>query len=134
MGVLRSFLSVAAVGGLLGFVVTAMVGPLLDESGWLGVRENPNARAYMVGLLEHEAHTLIALSPRSDVVSRAMQFRNSEEATGQITPVSLTYMGGRTKGPISVHVYAIELRNIQGQRQFFPLALTLAEGKVIRRE
>ena len=47
---------------------------------------------------------------------------------------SLTYLGGRTAGALAVHVYAIEIRAANGQRQFFPLALTLVSGKVVRRE
>ncbi len=83
---------------------------------------------------ENEPQTLIALSPKTDVVNRALQFAQSEAASGQIQPISLTYLGGRTSGPFAVHMYAIEIRGGNGQRQFFPLALTLSAGRVIRRE
>jgi hypothetical protein len=63
-----------------------------------------------------------------------MQFAQAQEGSGQITPISLTYIGGRTAGSLSVHIYAIEIRAANGQRQFFPLALTLVGGKVVRRE
>jgi hypothetical protein len=37
-------------------------------------------------------------------------------------------------GGYSVHIYAVGLRNAQGVDQFFPLALTVFGGKVIRSE
>lgn len=119
---------------MLGFVVAALGGGIVDERAVFGTKESAAARRYMISLLENEPHTLIALSPKTDAVSRAMQIAQSEAAAGQITPISLTYLGGRVAGALSVHVYAIELRNEAGQRQFFPLALTMLEGKVIRRE
>jgi hypothetical protein len=134
MAALRPWLVVFVLALLFGFVVTALGSGLAEEKAIFGTRESASARRYMISLLENEPHTLIALSPRSDVVSRAAQIAQSEAAAGQITPVSLTYLGGRTSGALSVHVYAIEMRAQDGQRQFFPLALTLIEGKVVRRE
>lgn len=121
-------------GTMLSFVVTALGGGLLEEKAVFGVKESTPARRYMLSLLQNEPDSLIALSPKSDVVNRAMQFAQAKEAEGQITPQSLTYLGGRTAGSLSVHVYAVEIRAASGQRQFFPLALTLVEGKVVRRE
>lgn len=137
MGVLRALRPWAIVfvmGLLLSFVVTALGSGLAEEKALFGVKESTAARTYMIGLLQNEPQSLIALSPKTDVVSRAMQFAQSEQATGQITPISLTYLGGRTAGPLAVHTYAIELRGGTGQRQFFPLALTLANGRVVRRQ
>lgn len=131
---LRPWALVFVIGGMLGFVMFAIGGGLLEERAVFGTRESAAARRYMISLLENEPHTLIALSPKTDAVSRAMQIAQSEAAAGQIEPISLTYLGGRNAGSLSVHVYAIELRNQSGQRRFFPLALTLLEGKVIRRE
>ena len=131
---LRPWAIVFLLGALLSFVVTALGGGLAEEEAIFGVHERAAARRYMNSLLQNEPETLIALSPKSDVVSRAMQFAQSQEAAGSITPISLTYLGGRTAGALSVHVYAIEIRAGSGQRQFFPLALTLVGGKVVRRE
>lgn len=122
------------IGALASFVFVALGGGLLEEKAIFGVKESAAARRYMLSLLQNEPDSLIALSPRSDVVNRAMQFAQAKEAEGQITPVSLTYLGGRTAGALNVHIYAVEIRAASGQRQFFPLALTLIEGKVVRRE
>lgn len=119
---------------MFSYVVTALGTGIVEERAVFGTRESADARRYMISLLENEPHTLIALTPRTDVVNRAMQFAQAEAAEGQITVNSLTYLGGRNMGALSVHTYAIELRAPDGQRQFFPLALTLVEGKVIRRE
>lgn len=119
---------------MLAFVVTAIGTGLIEERAVFGTRESSEARRYMISLLENEPNSLIALSPKSDVVNRAMQFAQAEVAEGQIDVSSLTYLGGRNMGALSIHSYAIEIRSSDGQRQFFPLALTLVEGKVIRRE
>lgn len=132
--VVRNALGTVLVGVLLGYVATGLGGPLIQELQWFGNRESAEARRYMVGILENEPDTLAALTPRGDLVSRALKYKMSEEAQGQWRPISLTYLGGLTKGGISVHTYAIELRSASGREQFVPLALTLANGKVIRRE
>ena len=130
---MRPWALVFVLGGLLSFVVVALGGGLLEEKAIFGVTESAASRRYILSLLQNEPETLIALSPRSDVVSRAVQYAQAQEAQG-IIPMSLTYLGGRTAGSLNVHIYAIEIRAATGQRQFFPLALTLIEGKVVRRE
>ena len=134
MRAVRPWLLVFTIAFLLSFVVTAIGSGLIEEKAIFGTRESAAARRYMISLLENEPHTLIALTPRTDVVNRAMQFAQAEVAQGSITVNSLTYIGGRNTGALSVHSYALELRSSDGQLQFFPLALTLVEGKVIRRE
>lgn len=131
---LRPWAIVFLLGMLLAFVVTALSSGLAEEKAIFGVKESAAARQYIISLLESEPDSLIRLSPKTDVVSRAMQFAQAEQAGGQITPLSLTYLGGRTAGPMAVHIYAIEIRAGNGQQQFFPLALTLVGGKVVRRE
>jgi hypothetical protein len=131
---LRPWAIVFLLGALLSFVITAVGGGLAEEKAVFGVHESAASRLYMNSLLLSEPESLIALSPKTDVVSRAMQFAQAQEGAGQITPISLTYLGGRTAGSLSVHIYAIEIRAANGQRQFFPLALTLIGGKVVRRE
>lgn len=132
--VVRNALATVLVGALLGFIVTALGGPLIQEVQWFGNRESAEARRYMVGILENEPDTLASLTPRGDLVSRSLQYKMSQESQGQWRPISLTYLGGLTKGGISIQTYAIELRSGTGREQFVPLALTLANGKVVRRE
>jgi hypothetical protein len=132
--VLGTALATVLLGGLLGYVATGLGGPLIQELAVFGNRESNEARRYMVGVLENEPETLSSLTPKGDVVSRAMQYLQSDESQGQWTPLSLTYLGGKTSGGLQVHIYAIELRSASGREQFIPLALTLANGKVIRRE
>lgn len=131
---LRPWALTFAIGALTSFVVFALGGGLLQEKAVFGVQESREARRYMLSLLQNEPESLIALSPKTDVASRALQFAQAKEAAGQITPISLTWLGGRQQGALSVHTYAIEIRAAGGQRQFFPLALTLVRGTVVRRE
>jgi hypothetical protein len=131
---LSPWVAVFVLGLMVSFVITAIGTGLAEEKAVFGVKESASARQYMISLLQQEPESLIALTPKTDVVSRAMQFRQSETGQGKIDPISLTYIGGRTSGALAVHVYAIEIRASSGQRQFFPLALTLLNGKVVRRE
>ena len=131
---LRPWTLTFLLGALFAFVIVSLGGGLLQEKAVFGVAESTEARRYMLSLLQNEPDSLIALSPRTDVVSRAMQFAQAKEAEGAITPISLTWLGGRQQGALSVHMYAVEIRAASGQRQFFPLALTLVQGKVVRRE
>lgn len=134
LATLRPWALTFAIGALTGFVFLAIGGGLLQEKAVFGVTESTEARRYMLSLLQNEPDSLIALSPKTDVVSRAIQFAQAKEAEGAITPMSLTWLGGRQQGSLSVHMYALEIRAANGQRQFFPLALTLVQGKVVRRE
>lgn len=136
MRVFRAFTPWAVVfvlGLLMSFVATALGSGLAEEKAVFGVKESAASRQYIISFLQQEPESLIALSPKADVVSRALQFRVSEAVSGQIQPQSLTYLGGRTAGPLAVHIYAIEIRSANGQRVFTPLALTLLQGKVVRR-
>lgn len=134
IGAVRPWLLIFLIAFMLSFVVTAIGSGLIEEKAIFGTRESAAARSYMISLLENEPHTLIALTPRTGVVHRAMQFAQAEVAVGQISVISLTYLGGRNMGALSVHSYALEMRSTDGVRQFFSLVLTLVEGKVIRRE
>lgn len=137
MGALKSAgwaVSTILVGAMLGYVVSALAGPLVEDAGIFGNGESPQARAYMVGLLQSDPDSLAALTPGRGIVARAQQFQNASQAAGTNTPLSLTYLGGRTLNGITVNIYAIEVKNSRGRNQFFPLALTLVGGKVVRRE
>ena len=113
MRAVRPWLLVFTIAFLLSFVVTAIGSGLIEEKAIFGTRESAAARRYMISLLENEPHTLIALTPRTDVVNRAMQFAQAEVAQGQITVNSLTYIGGRNAGALSVHSY-LDLCRLQG--------------------
>jgi hypothetical protein len=122
------------IGVLLGFILSSLAGSLVEDSGIVGNGESPEARTYMLGLLENDPDSLAALTPGRGIVARAMQLQNANEAAGTNTPISLTYLGGRSLSGVTVNIYAIEVRNSRGRNQFFPLALTLVGGKVVRRE
>jgi hypothetical protein len=132
--VIRNALGTVIVGALLGYVVVGLGTPMMDQMALFGNHEAAEARRYMIGILENEPETLAALTPKADLVSRAMQFKESQESQGQWRAISLTYLGGKSAGSLGIHMYAIELRSAQGREQFIPLALTIANGKVIRRE
>jgi hypothetical protein len=123
------------VGGLVGYAGTAFTTTLVADSGILGGGgESSDAHKYVMALLQRESESLAQLQPSRDVVSRALQQQSVAQQPTSAKPLSVTYLGGSSAGRISVHIYAVELEATGGQYQFFPLALTIVGGKVVRVE
>jgi hypothetical protein len=125
------------VGILAGFVIASAVGVFIQDSGLFGASgESPVARAYMLGLLQRDPNAIVGIRPNQSVTQRATELQGADTSrtSTSIQPLSLTYIGGATVGAYSVHIYAVGLRSSQGVDQFFPLALTVSGGKVVRSE
>jgi hypothetical protein len=133
--VVRTALAMLLVGGLVGYAGTAFTTTLVADSGILGGGgESSDAHKYVMALLQRESESLAQLQPSRDVVSRALQQQSVAQQPTSAKPQSVTYLGGSSAGRISVHIYAVELEATGGQYQFFPLALTIVGGKVVRVE
>jgi hypothetical protein len=131
----RTALAMLLVGGLIGYVGTAFTTTLVADSGVLGGGgESSDAHKYMMALLQRETDSLSQLRPTRDVISRALEQQNASQQATDVKPLSVTYLGGGSSGRISVHIYAVEIQAGGGQYQFFPLALTVVGGKVVRVE
>jgi hypothetical protein len=133
--VVRTIIAMLLVGGLVGYVGTAFTTTMVADSGILGGGgESNDAHKYMMALLQRESESLSQLRPARDVISRALEQQNASQQSTEVKPLSLTYLGGGSSGRISVHIYAVEIQAGSGQYQFFPLALTIVGGKVVRVE
>ena len=131
----RTGLAMLIVGGLVGYAATGFTTTLVADSGILGGGgESSDAHKYVMALLQRESESLAQLQPSRDVVSRALQQQSVSQQSTSAKPLSVTYLGGSSSGRISVHIYAVELQATGGQYQFFPLALTIVGGKVVRVE
>lgn len=124
------------VGILAGFILSSAVGVLIQNSGLLGSGESPVARAYMLGLLQRDPNAIVGIRPNQSLPMQAAELQGAETSrqSSAIQPLSLTYLGGGSMGSFQVHIYAVGLRNSSGADQFFPLALTISGGKVVRSE
>jgi hypothetical protein len=124
------------VGILAGFVASSAFGVVVEGAGLFGSSgESPIARTYMLGLLQRDPSSIAAIRPNQDIAQRAMELQGAAQAqSASMQPLSLTYLGGSSIGSVSVHIYAVGVRTSTGVDQFFPLALTVADGKVIRSE
>jgi hypothetical protein len=128
----RTAIGVVSVGLVLGYILTAFVITVVSDQGWFATSgESPQARAYMVALLQREAENVAALRPQQDIVSQAMAQQAAQQSTQSAKPLSLTYLGGASQGGFSIQIYAVEVRASDGTQQLFPLALTLLGGKVV---
>jgi hypothetical protein len=133
--VVRTIIAMLLVGGLVGYVGTAFTTTMVVDTGILGGGgESSDAHKYMMALLQRESESLSQLRPARDVISRALEQQNASQQSTEVKPLSLTYLGGGSSGRISVHIYAVEIQAGGGQYQFFPLALTIVGGKVVRVE
>jgi hypothetical protein len=133
--VVRTALAMLLVGGLVGYAGTGFTTTVVADSGILGGGgESSDAHKYVMALLQRESESLAQLQPSRDVVSRALQQQSVAQQPTSAKPLSVTYLGGSSAGRISVHIYAVELQATGGQYQFFPLALTIVGGKVVRVE
>src|SRR6266508_1220662 len=133
--VVRTIIAMLLVGGLVGYVGTAFTTTMVADTGILGGGgESSDAHKYMMALLQRESESLSQLRPARDVISRALEQQNASQQSTEVKPLSLTYLGGGSSGRISVHIYAVEIQAGSGQYQFFPLALTVVGGKVVRVE
>ena len=133
--VVRTVMAMLLVGGLMGYAGTGFSTTMVADSGILGGGgESSDAHKYMMALLQRESESLSQLRPERDVISRALEQHNASQQSQDVKPLSLTYLGGGSSGRISVHIYAVEIQAGGGQYQFFPLALTIVGGKVVRVE
>ena len=133
--VVRTALAMLLVGGLIGYAVTGFTTTVVADSGILGGGgESSDAHKYVMALLQRESESLAQLQPSRDVVARALQQQSVSQQPTSAKPLSVTYLGGSSSGRISVHIYAVELQATGGQYQFFPLALTVVGGMVVRVE
>jgi hypothetical protein len=122
---------------LTGFILASAAGVIVQDSGLFGASgESPIARAYMLGLLQRDPNSIVGIRPNQSIAQRAAELKaaDTSRTTASIQPLSLTYIGGATVGSYSLNIYAVGLRNAQGVDQFFPLALTVSGGTVIRSE
>ena len=129
---IRTAVGMVGVGIVVGYILTGVITTIVTDQGWFASSgENPQARAYMVALLQREAENLAALRPQQDIVSQAMAQQAAQQSTQQAKPLSLTYLGGASQGVLSIQIYAVEVRANDGTQQLFPLALTMLGGKVV---
>lgn len=133
---LRAAVATLLGGALVGYVLAALVGPVITSAPLVGgTGESPEARTYMMGLLQRNPDVLTALRPRRDIVSRAVEIQRSrEQPSGPVNLTSLTYLGGGGSGSSTVHIYAAGVRGATGEERLIPFALTLVGGKVVRIE
>jgi hypothetical protein len=131
-GTIRMAVGMVLVGVVVGYMLTASLATVVSDQGWFATSgESPQARNYMVALLQREADSISSLRPQQDVVSQALAAQAAQQSVQQAKPLSLTYLGGGSSGGFSVQIYAVEVRANDGTQQLFSLALTLLGGKVV---
>jgi hypothetical protein len=122
-----------AVVGLLTGALLAAIGAFVLRSVPLvgGSDEIPEARAFMVGLIEDDPMALFALQPKRSVLDRAIDLQGSGGAS-QFEAVALRYLGGAAATGIAVQLYAVEFQSPDSGEVVVAYSVTLIDGKVVR--
>jgi hypothetical protein len=128
----RTAMAMLIVGGLMGYAVTGLITTVVADSGILGGSgESNQAHKCVMAIIQRDAAST-QLCSTSPLVQRALQQQTAAQQATDAKPLSLTYLGSGSTGKISVHIYAVEIQAGGGQYQFFPLALTIVGGQVVR--
>ena len=128
----RSAMAMLLVGGLMGYAGTGFITTLVADSGILGGSgESNQAHKCVMAIIKRDAANT-QLCSQSPLVQRALQQQSASQQAADAKPLSLTYLGSGSTGKVSVHIYAVEIQASGGQYQFFPLALTMVGGQVVR--
>jgi hypothetical protein len=120
------------VGGLMGYAGTGFTTTFVADSGILGgFGESSQAHKCVMAIVQRDPESA-RLCSTNPAVQRALQQQSASQQATDAKPLSLTYLGSGSTGRISVHIYAVEIQAGGGQYQFFPLALTIVGGQVVR--
>jgi hypothetical protein len=129
---MRTVMAMLVVGGLMGYAGTGFITTLVADSGVLGGGgESSPAHKCVMAIVQRDSAST-RLCSQSPLVQRALQQQNASQQVMDAKPLTLTYLGNGSTGRISVHIYAVEIQAGGGQYQFFPLALTIVGGRVVR--
>lgn len=135
---LRALSSGAAtviVGALLGYICAALAAPLVgDNPIFGGTGESPIARRYMLALIDADTKAVHELRLPTSVAARANDYKQALGNPGTGRTETLTYLGGGSQGPVSVHSYIVTFVTAEGERRLIPFALSIAGGKVVHIE
>lgn len=127
---LGSLAATLVAGGLLGYVVMALLSPLLPGPVQPGGRhEFPYTRDYVVAILERDAATANALQVSQNPASRAMTYQRFEEAL-TLEPRTLTYLGGASVGPLGAYSYVLGVEAPGNTLHLVPFEITTVDAKV----
>src|ERR1700687_177758 len=128
----RTALAMVFVGGLMGSAGTGFITTVVADSGVLGGGgESSPAHKCVIAIIQRDSAST-RLCSQSPLVQRALQQQNVSQQVTDAKPLTLTYLGSGSTGRVSVHIYAVEIQAGGGHYQFFPLALTIVGGRVVR--
>ena len=128
----RTAMAMLLVGGLMGYAGTGFITTVAADSGVFGGGgESSQAHKCVMAIIQRDSAST-KLCSQSPLVQRALAQQNASQTVPDAKPLSLTYLGSSAAGKVSVHIYAVEITAGGGQYQFFPLALTIIGGQVVK--
>lgn len=116
-------------GGLVGFVLMAIITPMLPGPVQPGDRhEPPIAREYVLAVMAGDAATVNRLELPKNPAMRAMTWKQFEDADA-LQHETLTYLGGGSVERIMTQAYVLGARD-GDQYHLVPFTVTLIGDKV----
>jgi hypothetical protein len=124
-------LQMVVVGLLAGAFVTTVATFVLRSVPLVGGSDEiPEARAFMVGLIEDDPLALFELQPRRNVLDRAIDVQGSG-GRSEFEPVALRYLGGGAAAGNAVQIYAVEFEDDAAEKVVVSYSVLLVDGKVV---
>ena len=120
-------------GLLFGVVGTALMTQMVASPQAEIVSEVPQARSYMLAVINNDLDEMSRLGPSGDTVSQALNFQKRADALKNVRVGSLTYLGGSALGGIGVHLYVVEADDSTGNH-LVPFSVTILQGRVVHVE
>ena len=131
VGVVVSLGATLVAGGVVGYVVTSFLSPVLPGPVQPGNRhEFQYTRDYVVAVLERDAAAANALLVPQNPATRALLYQRFEQAL-TLKPRTLTYLGGATASQLGAYSYVLGVEAPGGTLHLVPFELTTVDSKVL---
>jgi hypothetical protein len=129
---LRPAVETLLAGALAGYLIGVVVGEISPAPSGTAPGETREAHAFIGALYRNDLDTQAALMTDRDLLGRALQLKATAEGLEGASFRSVTFLGGETRGRLSIQMYALEARTDDGRQGLVPYTLTMGNGKVIR--
>ncbi len=119
-------------GLFAGYLIGVVAGELMPQPMGTAPEETREAHAFVGAMYRNDLETQAALMSDRDLIGRALQLKATADGLEGASFRSVTFLGGETRGRLSIQMYALEARTDDGRQGLVPYTLTMGNGKVVR--
>lgn len=119
-------------GAFAGYLIGVVAGEVMPPPSGIAPDETREAHAFVGAMYRNDLETQAALMSDRDLIGRALQLKATADGLEGASFRSVTFLGGATRGRLSIQMYALEARTDDGRQGLVPYTLTMGNGKVVR--